>query len=70
MNNLEEIQKELDQFKDTTGQGYNTFKNTINELCSKGISKGCYQDYGALCSIMNILTFCKNYIKEGDKNAQ
>ena len=70
MNNLEEIQKELDQFKDTTGQGYNTFKNAINELCSKGISKGCYQDYRALCSIMNILALCKNYIKEGDKNAQ
>lgn len=70
MNNIEELTKELDQFKDTTGQGYSTFKNTVDELCSKGISKGCYQDYGALCSILRIITLCENYIKEGDKNAQ
>lgn len=62
---MEELIKELNQFKDSTGEGYKLFKNTVDELCTKGISKGCYQDYGALCSVVKILTFCECYIKEG-----
>lgn len=28
----------------------------IDELCSKGIAKGCYQDYGLLIAFLDIIT--------------
>lgn len=31
-------------------------KDTIDELCLKGVAKGCYQDYGLLNALLDILT--------------
>lgn len=28
----------------------------IDELCAKGIAKGCYQDYGLLIAFLEVLT--------------
>lgn len=28
----------------------------IDELCAKGIAKGCYQDYGLLIAFLDIIT--------------
>ncbi len=30
--------------------------DTIDELCSKGVGNGCYQDYGLLIAILDLLT--------------
>lgn len=30
--------------------------DTITELCAKGISNGCYQDYGLLIALLDILS--------------
>lgn len=31
-------------------------EQTVNELCAKGISKGCYQNYAALMEVLNIVS--------------
>ena len=38
-------------------------KDTIDELCTKGIAKGCYQDYGLLIALLDILTAIEGDIK-------
>lgn len=30
--------------------------DTIDELCSKGVGKGCFQDYGLLIAILDLLS--------------
>ena len=47
----------------TTPKDYKLFHDTIDELCSKGIGKGCYQDYGILTDVLSILTECETYMK-------
>lgn len=46
----------------TTPEDRDLFHDTIDELCSKGIAKGCYQDYGVLTDVLNILTECQCYL--------
>lgn len=38
-------------------------KDTIDELCNKGIAKGCYQDYGLLIALMDILCTIEDDVK-------
>lgn len=38
-------------------------KDTIDELCTKGIAKGCYQDYGLLIAILDLLTAIEGDIR-------
>lgn len=40
------------------------FKSTVDELCKKGIGRGCYQDYGVLSDILSILSQCEILIKK------
>ena len=42
--------------------GLGHWVNGNAELCSKGIGKGCYQDYGVLTDVLNILTECQCYL--------
>lgn len=35
------------------------FHNTIDELCSKGIGKGTYQDFTVLADLIQILDVCE-----------
>lgn len=32
------------------------FKETVDELCSKGIGNGCYQDYNLLLIVLSCMT--------------
>lgn len=58
---IEKIRKSLNKF---TQKDYQTFQDTIAELCKNGISKGCYQDYALLSEVLNILDACALAIKE------
>ena len=46
----------------TTPEDRDLFHDTIDELCSKGIGKACYQDYGVSTDVLNILTECQCYL--------
>lgn len=41
-------------------------KKTIEELCSKGIGKGCFQDYGMLSDVIECMYELVNIIKNGE----
>lgn len=58
---MERIKKILDNY---TKEDYKLVHDTVDELCSKGISKGCFQDYNILADIVAILSYCENIIKE------
>lgn len=47
---MEEIEKQvtLKEFIELHGYTVNEWDNCVNELCKKGIAKGCYQDYNLL----------------------
>ncbi len=60
MNKIKEILDKYDV------DGLECFKATVEELCKKGVAKGCYQDYGVLADVVSILTFCESYIKENN----
>ena len=47
----------------TTPRDCKLFHDTVNELCSNGIAKGCYQDYAVLSDVLTILTDCETYMK-------
>ena len=51
----------------TTPEDRDLFHDTIDELCSKGIAKGCYQDYAVLSDVLTILTDCETYMKNACK---
>lgn len=40
------------------------FKDTVDELIKNGVPKGCYQDYGALADVLEILGICEEILKE------
>lgn len=48
----------------TTPEDRDLFHDTIDELCAKGIGKGCYQDYGVLNDVLTILTCCETYLND------
>lgn len=48
-----------------TPEDHQLFHQTVDELCSKGIAKGCFQDYTVLADILTILTQCEMLIKNG-----
>lgn len=58
---MDKIQKILANY--TTSRDCKLFHDTIEELCSNGIAKGCYQDYGVLTDVLSILTECETYMK-------
>ena len=60
INLADNILKILANYK--TPEDRDLFHDTIDELCSKGIGKGCYQDYGVLCDVLKILTDCETYL--------
>ena len=31
-------------------------EQTVNELCAKGINKGCYQNYAALMEVLSVVS--------------
>ena len=37
--------------------------DTIDELCKRGIAKGCFQDYGLLIAILDLLTALEEAIQ-------
>ena len=55
----EKIKRILDGFSDKKA-----FKVVVDELCKNGVGKGCYQDYGDLCDVLEVLTSCENYLEE------
>lgn len=44
-------------------EDYDIFKDTVDMLCAKGVSKGIYQDYSVLIDVLQILTICEKFIK-------
>lgn len=38
-------------------------KDTIDELCNKGVAKGCYQDYGLLIALLDIICTIEEDVK-------
>ena len=32
------------------------FHDMIDELCAKGVAKGCYQDYGLLIAFLDVIS--------------
>ena len=46
-------------------EDYETFYNTVEMLCKKGVGNGYYQDYTVLVDVVQILAFCEEIIKEG-----
>ena len=57
---IKTIEQILDYY---VAEDYEIFKETIDELCKMGISKGCFQDYAILSDILAILTVCQNIVK-------
>lgn len=55
-----EIENILNKY---TKKDYKIFFDTVETLCSKGISKGVYQDYTVLIDVVSILTICESIIK-------
>lgn len=41
---------------------------TIDELCSRGIAKGCYQDYAMLSDVLTLLGAFEKAVKPGESN--
>ena len=39
-------------------------KATVDELCKKGIARGCYQDYTILADVISVLTIFEEAVKE------
>ena len=66
MNGIERIKEELKLFNKEDAKN---FKDSIDELCAKGVGKGCYQDYKILCSIVGILSICEEIIKNEELKA-
>ncbi len=66
---MENICKQFDKICEILShyepEDHKIFHETIDELCGKGIAKGCFQDYGVLSDILNILTQCEAIIKNG-----
>lgn len=48
-------------------QNPQTFTDTIDMLCKKGIANGCYQDYTVLMDVLEVLSICETIIKETSK---
>ena len=59
---MKRIQEVLDKY---SPEEYKLFYDTVEMLCSKGVGKGCYQDYTVLFDVVQILTICEEIIKEG-----
>ncbi len=57
---MEKIQEILNKY---TKEDYQIFYDTVDMLCKKGISKGCYQDYTVLTDVIAILSICEELIK-------
>ena len=55
---LEKIDEILCKY---VGRG-SEFKATIDMLCSKGIAKGCFQDYTILVDVLEILSICETMV--------
>lgn len=62
---MERIKKILDNY--TTEEDYKLFKQTNDELCKKGIAKGCFQDYTVLADVVSILSICESIVKDKAK---
>lgn len=45
---------------------YQEFHDTVDEFCSKGISKGCFQDYGILAQVVACLSQIEYALKESE----
>ena len=60
MKRIEEI---LENYQKKDGK---IFHDTLDELCGKGIAKGCYQDITVLYDVINILSICESIIESKD----
>lgn len=45
---------------------YQKFHDTVDELCTKGIGNGCFQDYIALTIVINCLSQIEDALKESE----
>ena len=37
-------------------------KDTVEKLCEKGIAKSCFDDYGLLANVVEVLTIFENLV--------
>ena len=56
---MKEIAKTLNEFDKTDEK---IVHDTIDMLCAKGVGNGCYQDYGALTLIVQVLILAERYV--------
>ena len=61
---MDKIKKILSNY---TPENYAIFHDTFNELCSRGIGNGVYQDMTVLVDIIEIIAACEQIIKKGEK---
>lgn len=58
---LEQIAKRL---ADYDAEGARLWGETVNELFKHGFQKGCFQDYGVVSDVAEILSIVERYLKE------
>ena len=59
---MERIKQVLEKYSQ---QDAKAFHDTVDMLFSKGIAKGCYQDFSMLMDVITILSISEAIIKEG-----
>lgn len=62
MKTIDEILKNYDK------RDYKLVKETIDELCRNGVGKGCYQDYGVLSDVIEVLAYFEDFVKNTMKD--
>ena len=62
---MEEIkQVNLEQYIESHGYTKEEWDKAVGELCERGVSKGCYEDYNLLSLVINWLCNYKSIIKK------
>lgn len=51
-------------------EDHKIFHETVDKLCGKGIANGCFQNYGVLSDVLNILNECEIIIKNSKGTPQ